>query len=503
MADNLVRFRQQGSLLVVETLTPQLRGILEQTLTYNHLEFLRGQRAAEIGKSMLVHQVPCYRYQTDPHGVLPTVMVTASGYLKLLAKTLREQGFRPVLKDVTPRDRDWVFEPDWSRVADVNFRWMQREVLELMIKSQGGRICCPTGYGKSFLIRNLAKLLPKARIDVTTHSLDVIRQIYNDLKSHLPSVGFVGGGKKKTEERVMCYSGKSLHHSDARADILIVDECHETATADYMRKIGRYRLSRKFGFSANNDDRADGADFQLLGAFGPLLINLSYEDAVAHGCIVPIEVYWHDVFMDANPCEGYVNDVQKLRWGIWRNDVRNQVIADAVRGYPDDQVLVTVATVEHAVFLKSKLPEFTLVYREDGMSDRDRASYIDWGLLTADEPRMTWQRRAQLKDDFSAGKLRKVIATSVWNRGVDFQQLAVLARADGMNSAIADTQIPGRVARKHAATDKQVGVILDFRDQFDKRFGNRAQSRERRYSEKGWRNVFPEYSTRFSRFLRT
>lgn len=500
----IVFMRKHGALLVVETLDTELRRILEKVLTYDKILFLRGWKAKELGKHVEVRKMACYRYKSDPHGVMPTVLVTASGYVDSIAAALRKAGYRPMLRDVTPTNRASVFVPDWSRVEHVRWKWMQRETLEALVARDMARVCCPTGWGKSFLIKALATILPSARIDITTHSVSVIKQLYDDLRSQLPSVGFVGGGKKVYDQRVMCYSGKSLHHSDGKADILIVDEAHEFATADYMDRIGRYRLSRRYCFSANDiGDRADGADFELLGAFGPVVVNIPYQEAVEHGCIVPIEVKWNDVFCDVNPTEGYSNDTERMRHGIWRNERRNQIIAETAREYVDDQVLIVVATVEHAVYLKKLLPEFTMCYRQDGMSERDRAKYVNWGLINDDEPRMTDVRRYQLKEEFSNGTLKKAIATSIWNRGVDFQQLAVLIRGDAQNTAIADTQIPGRVSRKHDESGKQVGVVIDFRDQFDKRFYTRAKDRQARYESKGWTQIFPDYNKRLSQFVRT
>jgi len=499
--------RRDGMLLVVETLNPELRSLLARELTYVKHTFLRGWAAKAAGRKFMPVPTACFSIKTDPHGVLPSVLMTAAGYLSRISAALREAGWTPLLKDVSPTRRDFVFQPRWARLDDVDFRWQQRELLELMVqyaqRNRPARIDCPPGYGKSFIIKCLARLLPKARIDVTTHSLDVIRQIFNDLRGDLPSVGFVGGGKRRYDERVMCYSGKSLHHAAGDADILLVDEGHEFATPDYLARLARYTHSRRFMFSASQDVRADNADFELLGAFGPIAMTIPYAEAVAHQCIVPIEVWWEDVYMDCSPCDSYDDPTARNRWGIWRNETRNEVIAAAARRFPeDDQVLVTVATVEHAAFLKQKLPEFTLCYGENGLTEADRERYVRWGLLTRDEPRMTLSRREQLKDAFSAGELKKVIATGVWNRGVDFRDLAVLVRADAQDSAVADTQIPGRVSRLGQAAGKECGIVIDFRDQFDAYFKRKAGNRERRYEKQKWLQRFPEYNASLERFTR-
>lgn len=485
-----VRIVRNGSVLAIVQPDPSVRRALEDLLTYQRLRFLRGVEARQHGAPVVSLPVRCFSFRQDPDGVLPPALLTSRGYLERVLELLRRRGWEPILRDVSPPERREVFTPCWENLQDVEFRWMQREVIETLVAHDWCRINVPPAFGKSFLIACMARLWPKARIDITTHSVDVTRQIYEELLSYLPDVGMVGGGRKEYDHRVTCYTGKSLHHADGSADVLFVDEVHEFGTDDYLRRVARYKYARRYGMSANCDDRMDGASFELLGAFGEVRMTLSYEECVAHGNIVPIEVRWCDVRALRSPCEGIEDPVARNRRGIWRNDRRNEVIAAAARAFdPEDQVLIVVATVEHAVQLKARLPEFTLVYAENGMTPKERQTYIRQGLLDPAEPAMTAERRLQLKRAFSEGTLKKVIATGVWNRGVDFRRLAVLIRADGQNSAVADTQIPGRVSRLCEEMGKRYGIVVDFKDQFDEGFWRRARWRRKRYEEKGWRQV--------------
>ena len=96
-----------------------------------------------------------------------------------------------------------------------------------------------------------------------------------------------------------------------------------------------------------------------------------------------------------------------------------------------------------------------------------------------------------MKKAFEEGKLKKAIATGVWKRGVDFRRLAVLIRADGKNSPVADYQIPGRTSRTCAEVGKEISVVIDFKDQFNETLKRRAQDRRRNYKTKGWAQVDP------------
>ena len=70
---------------------------------------------------------------------------------------------------------------------------------------------------------------------------------------------------------------------------------------------------------------------------------------------------------------------------------------------------------------------------------------------------------------------------------MSFDDLAVLIRADGMTSAIASNQIPGRLSR--LADGKQKGILVDFGDEFSEWARRRSQTRFKIYKETGWRVV--------------
>ena len=191
--------------------------------------------------------------------------------------------------------------------------------------------------------------------------------------------------------------------------------------------------------------------------------------------------------MNRNPAQGRKN-VPKKRWGIWRNQYRNAVIAHTVQQHSDeDQVLILVETIEHAVHLHQFLPEYELCYAEMELEDLDR--YKRNGMLPEDYEPMTAERRSELRIAFENHEVKKVIATDVWSTGVSFERLAVLVRADARGSAIMDTQAPGRVARIHDESGKSMGIVYDFDDHFDRGFKSKSRTRRKNYTEKGWEQV--------------
>jgi len=416
-------------------------------------------------------------------------LVTTFGFWKLIRDALRGAGYLVVFKDLEPGNKQ-RYEPVFKNIEQYELRDNQPEFLRTLLTSRCGRFDCPPGFGKSLMIGLIAAALPYAKVDVVTRRVAVLRdRIYPELVQMVGDVGIVGGGMNVRHKRVMCYTVGSMHHSPATADILIGDEVHELSADNASTQLTRWQNSRNFGFSASHDLRWDGKDLRMHGVFGPVVFNVDYSQAQQANMVVPIKIIWQSVVMDYDPC-GSWEDVEKKRNGIWRNDYRNSVIAEDAKSYDDDvQVLITVDTLEHAMNLKRLLPEFTLVYMENGLSAADRDRYARQGYCSSSEPLLDLVRRQRLTKEFEAGKLKKVICTTVWNVGVSFNSLAVLIRADGGGSAINDIQIPGRVSRIDEG--KSCGIVRDYLDQFNRGFRLKAAGRAKSYARNKWEQVFP------------
>lgn len=474
--------------IVVDPSTPHVKTLLEPQLTYKELVFLRGREAylaEKAGKKTKFTQT-WEIFSEDHKGRLSA----SHGFIPRICRTLKKAGYVVKVKNLTPRKHNRL-EPRWDRVNEKGLRYKQKRCLELFTEKDCGRIDCFPGWGKGHVIVEAAKMFPKAKIAVVTKRVPVMLQrLYPELASSLPSVGIVGGSKKIKGRRVMCYTTGSVHHADGDEDLVFVDECHEAAADNHAAKLAIFERANMWGLSASHNMRLDNKDMRCEAMFGPIRLKVSYQEGVEHGMCVPIEIFWSNVVMDVNPCAGE-RDVEKKRLGIWANEYRNGIIAKACDLYDRDvQTLITVETLEHALYLKQVLPHFRLVYNGDNMEASDIRYYRKLGLIHSGFKPLTRDKRTARTENFTNGSLRKVIATTVWNVGVNFQKLQVLVRGDAGGSPINDTQIPGRTSRKNDC-GKRVGIVHDFLDQFDDGFGRKATGRSKSYERNEWKQNFP------------
>lgn len=483
--------------IVFDPTTPALRDLLEPEMTYEETIFFRGKELYDrqrlgLGRcDTVVWQCHC----DDHKGRL----TAALGFFERLISKLEAHGWTVDYRWATKAGFEQaearnasVYRPRWDRIeafiaeSGFQYRHKQEKALQLLAEEEYGRIDCPTGWGKGTIIVLGSILFPLAKIGVVSKNVAVLHQrLYPELCLNLPSVGIVGGGKKKKDRRVMCYSADSLHHAPDDLDILFVDEGHQACADNFAASLVRFYQARIWMFSASWDKRLDNKDLRAEALAGPTRLSVPYSEGVEHNMIVPIEVIMHDVAMDENPCSD-LKDVRKKSAGIWRNEYRNSIIADIPKLYPDDtQILVTTEALEHALALKKLLPDFELVYNGASLTPARIMKLRKLRLMDRDWEPLSDEQRAVLTRRFEKGKLKRAIVTTVWNVGVSFNQLQVLIRAEASGSPINDTQIPGRTSRLHET--KICGIVHDFRDQFDVGFAQKAAGRESSYVEHGWK----------------
>ncbi len=429
--------------------------------------------------------IPKKMYRYDKFGR----MVTNFGMSYRVVEALEKANYQvDIIGCDLPRDR-----PDWDELSmesvtrHFSFRQRQEECLNNIIESPGGIIHATTGFGKLVIIAMVCLAYPRAKIDIITRRATLVNKINKYLTRFIPNVGQIGAGGRHTG-RVTVYTFKSLKRSKFDADIVLVDEAHEGMADESSGDLAQYLHARMYALSASPWGRLDGTDMRMEALFGRTIFYLPYDEALKLGLVVPIRVEWSDVKLKHNPCAG-LEDVHRKRAGLWRNAERNEIIAQKARTFTDDdQVLITVDFVEHAVHLWQHLKDqgYVLVY--DKMDDIDLRKYKREGLLPQDYKVMNPKMKEHYREQFENNKLKKAIST-VWDVGIDPVWLTALIRADAGDSSIDDTQIPGRASRVSADNPNKVGTVCDFRDQFDENYMKRAKHRLARYDQIGWEQV--------------
>ena len=416
------------------------------------------------------------------------------GFYDRILAAIKQHKLELDYRDLTPwaRDRAETMTFNWSLIDGLNqrgelvFRDTQREAVQALVANERGYIVCPPAWGKTIPAVAIACGFNKARVAVVEPTLTLLNKTHRNLLQFLPDVGRVGGGRK-TYGRVSVVSADSLHLVDDR-DVYVVDEPHlcmsDTRSAKLMAVS---RQANMYGLTATPDGRLDGADIRLESIFGAERFRISWAETNRLGLNVPITVVWHRFDTRVLPVDDDADDVSFRRYGIWEHDRRNRFVARVAGIYPpDEQTLILVDTVHHAAHLLQHLPEYEIACSEASaikLKGRKYADILPRGYRPPDRKRLE-----ALEVAFASGVCKKVIATTVWDTGADFPNLAAVIRANarGANKQ-KDEQVPGRVAR--VVEGKDCGYVHDIVDGWSKRLCGSAKGRSGQYGSRSWQQL--------------
>lgn len=421
-----------------------------------------------------------------------TYLMCAAGILEDLQDLLTRIGYTVEIFDLAvPSEKlQAKMIPDMDRFSKAfdsgSPRKWQEDFIEAMLQHRCGQIRTSTGSGKSTAINAIIYALPKARILYTTPGKAAMLQQYSNCRQLVPDVQLIESGRDATvPARVVFCSTGMLHHvvtHDRVFDYAFVDEQHSCCTIRLIQPIIALQSHKLFALSANYKQRIDGADKWSQVVFGPLRVEVSYDENVKESNVVPIEVRWRST--EHIKQKDYGSIYSRMRYGLIYNEARNELIVEDALRHSGEQVLVMVSRTEHALLL-SRMLHCPAVYAP--IKPERAMELYNAGLLNKTEPMMDRDTLNALTRAFAAGTIPLAVSTNVWGQAVDFKRLSVLIRAEAQSSEIKSMQIVGRTSR--IFNNKERGIIYDYDDVFEGNLKDKAADRRRTYAKEGFIQV--------------
>lgn len=299
----------------------------------------------------------------------------------------------------------------------------QKEAVMSLIKNNGGILCMPTGSGKTKTAIEYLKIMrKKALIIVPTLYL---KEQWEKQIEDLPYL------------KVLNHQSKECADLVKLSDIVVFDECHHLpARTIYKLAMSTKTDSLMVGLSAT-PTREDGETMRIFAAIGEIVFSVGRRELIEQGFLCDALVHYYkpifDLKTDFSKTYAEIYDSQ-----IVNNFSRNKLIVDKADYYAGKgfKVLVLITQIEHGQYIFDSLQHNNKVFLHGSSKKEEREQDLT--------------------------QFNIIVASNIFNEGVNLPDLEVLIIGSGGKSSIQLTQRIGRVLRPK--TNGKRALIIDFVD---------------------------------------
>lgn len=351
-------------------------------------------------------------------------------------------------------------------------RIYQTEAVSACVKNGLGVVKMPTGSGKTGTLSmltghyNIKTMIYVIGVELLYQMKSTIETLYPDLE-----VGIIGDGicdikdiniatiwsaaaafNKKIDifDSDVTYdkkSNKAINKEKVRkavreAEMFILDEC-QYAAASTVQFLHKESVSARHRFLFSASPWRDGGDDILIEAVGGQKIyDLNASRLINDGFLVMPEIH----FLSVPPIRGVGTNYQDVyKRYIVENEERNGIIVNSAKKLiaAGRKVLILVTRVGHGKILMDLIEEHNIDcdFLDGNKSSKERMRVIK-----------------KMKD----GELNLLIASKIFDQGVDIPELDALILAGSGKSSGRALQRLGRVIRKHP--NKKKAIVVEFDD---------------------------------------
>jgi len=376
-----------------------------------------------------------------------------TGLLSRVYNALRNYGFEIELE----QNIESVFQTPLIEPAEL---WEhQKEMLKEALLQARCIIQAPTASGKSKVIAHYTNHFPTEEVMIITPRREIMEQLALEIEQVIDEpVGRISG-HKKTFHRVNVAVDDSLYRIALQypsllqnIKVLVIDECHNAGDNTTYKTIceampnAPYRL----GLSATAI-REEGDTAVMEGLLGPITLRIPASEMVSQEKIVEPT---YAVVTTSCPIL-YTSDEKKpsrelvYKTSLVQNSVRNNYILNFAKAYLTNEyskthpALILVESIEHGKLLSQLFKRH-----------RVRTDFI-----SGETPLV---ERVTTVNLLKEGRIRLLIASSIFNEGLNIPNLGLGIIAGGGSSAKRIIQQLGRFTR--TAEGKHKVYIIDFKD---------------------------------------
>ena len=368
--------------------------------------------------------------------------------------------------------------------------WTPRGVLEVA-----------TGGGKTEIAVSMYEMNPVPTFFLV-HRKDLLLQAKERFLKYGHKSGVIGDSKFQPQANLNIATLQTLkkilidpRHKNYKKTVELIqsckqvffDECHLFASNldkgnEFIAVADAFESPYRWGLTATPFMRSQYDNMLLEGVAGPSIYKIGYADLVKLGRLTPAKVIIKRVKGSVNVTEqpgGRSSNKAKADYwrrveekGIKSHVSRTESIIEEIKSGPFP-LLVLVKTKDQAQYIQN-------VYQRDARNDGYVSAEPILFLSGASKAK---DRREAIKDMQNGGR-DVIMATTIFDEGVDIPSLRKVILASGGKSDVKVIQRVGRALRKSKGKDE--AIIIDFDDRHHALLERHAKARQKVYKEQGY-----------------
>lgn len=223
------------------------------------------------------------------------------------------------------------------------------------------------------------------------------------------------------------------------ADIHIFDECHLCACGTIQEISKVIHPERIYGMSAS-PWRDDNADLLIEAVLGKRIYEIDSSFLIDNGFLVRPHIH----FLHPDRMPKFSDYKSAYSQYIINNQQRNNMVLDEAERMVGEgrQTLILFSTIQHGKALFSSIKKRMPAIFISGNSSKEE--------------------RAEVKNKIANKEINCIVASRVYDMGIDVPSLSGLVLAGGGKSSVRALQRIGRVIRRHPG--KESAEVIDFID---------------------------------------
>lgn len=360
----------------------------------------------------------------------------------------------------------------------------QVEALRALVKYRCGVVEAATGAGKTLLIAGVAALYSSVPVLVLFNRTSLLFQTYSALVENYgfskSEVGTVGGNTYNDECRVTLMTVQSyvnVMHLFPRVRVVVTDEAHETGRSATAEKViySCQAAPVRVGFSATVSTIDNPYErTKLYGNVGPVVYKVPYDVLRDNNVLADVTVSMYRI--------GYPGAVKVT--GVWQDSYETHTVVESdVEKYTSRGYEVTKTPRGYVAKKLSQLGDESVLYTYNKerneliaklCSEKERVLVLYGKLAHGEELRKLLPHALLIsgKDSENTRKVAKeylrnernsvVLASSIFDVGVDVPSVKTLVLAGSSVSTVRVLQKVGRSTRKDVQTLKSDAEVVDF-----------------------------------------